>query len=325
MEVCVVGSYIQDLKYKLTKFPGCGETVYGKFKTSPGGKGFNQAVACSRQNIKTHFIGAIGSDTFAVNAIEFAQEESNLIPYWHKFQHNTGTAAIMVESNADNRIIVDAGANNFLTQNTIYNQEQIFTNNKISVVLSQFECDLGAVRAAFDLGFRYRAINILNPAPMREFDLSLLEKVNIITPNVCEFQDILKLIFKNSADSIKNCLSEEFMEHGARAIAEYMEPNNPMVIVTLGEKGCFVVENNKSYMVSAFKVNSIDTTGAGDAFAGGLAAGLNIYQNNRKLAVNYANATAALTTTFEGTAPTMPLRSIVSELLKTEEDVHAIY
>lgn len=109
-QVVVVGSFVQDLAWKCAAFPQAGETVIGHFTSGPGGKGSNQAVAAGRAGAATRFIGAVGRDVFAEAAKKFYRAEGISAHWIMKSQHATATAAILVNAQAQNEIVVALGA-----------------------------------------------------------------------------------------------------------------------------------------------------------------------------------------------------------------------
>src|SRR5947208_3406055 len=113
-QVVVVGSFVQDLTWKCTRFPRAGETVIGTFVTGPGGKGSNQAIAAGRAGVRTMFIGAVGRDAFAEGAKKFYEAEGIAAEFIEKPSHATGTAAILVDDAGQNEIIVALGASSAL-------------------------------------------------------------------------------------------------------------------------------------------------------------------------------------------------------------------
>ncbi|MEO8012134.1 MAG: PfkB family carbohydrate kinase, partial [Dokdonella sp.] len=179
--VVIVGSYVHDHVWQTERFPDTGETLSATgFSTGPGGKGFNQAVACHRQGVAVTFIGAIGSDHLGRAARMFAETEG-LECLW--LQHDdvpTAAASIAVDRRGANRILVNLAANERLDIDFIEQHAEAFENAR--VVLVQLENNLDAVRAALDLGARHGSLRMLNPAPVhRDIDAALLACCDLIT------------------------------------------------------------------------------------------------------------------------------------------------
>lgn len=307
-QVIVVGSYVQDHAWTTTQFPAVGESRIGIFSTGPGGKGFNQAIACHRQDVSTLFIGAIGADHLGQNAQSFSEQEG-LSCLWEVYPEvSTAASTITINSKGENLIVVALAANAALS--TEFLQKHYSSFSYARVILTQLECNLEATRTALSYGRSVGAINILSPAPINEnLSTDLLELADIITPNETEFAFLLRHLFATE-------LPENYWECDDENLHSFCRLTAiPTVIITLGDKGCFVShdsenlhgDNKAYYRISAELVTTVDTTGAGDAFSGGLAAGLIHFSNQAfSHAVRHANRVAALSTEISGTAPAMP-------------------
>jgi ribokinase len=325
--VVVVGSYVEDLTFWNETLPARGETrISHGFKTGQGGKGFNQAVACNRQGIATLFVGAIGSqggavDSFGQDVQRFARHEGHLATAFHiDPEHPTGAAAIAVDATGHNQISVYLGANDHLPVSHIVRLEEKI--QEADILLCQLESNLEATEKALSLARHSGVYTILNPAPINEgFDPKLLNSVDVLTPNESEFLFLLKKMGHNAE-------SKYTPENLARAAAGSSEALAAIcreipvrtVIITLGDHGAFVFDRPHSFYVPAIQVKTLDTTGAGDAFSGGLAAGLILHDYHVPKAVRYATAVAALSTTAKGTSPSMPYSHEVQDLLKNSGD-----
>ncbi len=153
-DVCVVGSYVQDLAFNTRAFPAPGETRIGTFKTGPGGKGFNQAVACNRQGVSTVFIGAVGDDLFGRGVRDFIAGE-NLSAHLQVFEeHASGAASIVVNDKAENLIVVALGANDYLTPGYVAQHAELVRDAK--VVVCQVENNIQATDEGPRAGRRNR-------------------------------------------------------------------------------------------------------------------------------------------------------------------------
>jgi len=310
-QVIVVGSFVQDLTWKCAAFPAAGETVVGTFVTGPGGKGSNQAVAAGRAGARTLFVGAVGRDAFAAAAKEFYRAEGIVARFVEKAPHATGTAAILVNAAGQNEIIVALGANAALRPADV----PAAALRRARVVVTQHETDLRTVAAVLRAARRAGAITVHNPAPMRpDFDPGLLKHVDVLIPNESEFAAIVNQlgvgpVKKISPDEV-GALPAEQLQSLCRALKV------PTVIVTLGEKGVFVSLANGSALIPAHRVKVVDTTGAGDAFCGGFAAGLVKFDGDFLAAARFGNTVAALSVTKFGTAPSMPTAREIARFLR---------
>ncbi|MFN8392060.1 MAG: ribokinase [Bdellovibrionota bacterium] len=318
-QVIVVGSFVQDLAFQTATFPGPGETRIGTFFTGPGGKGFNQAVACRRLGPAVRFIGAVGSDVFADSVRVFAKNEGLETSFEIVDGLPTGAASIVVNEQAENMIVVALGANERLSEAHVLSNDAHFRSAKI--VITQLESSLAASAAALRLAKNFGALAILNPAPINgDVTEDLLQLADILTPNETELAFLLQHFGISPLKSEVVALSDPELHDLSRKLSKNT------VVITLGAAGAFVSLGEEPrassavtpvpyYRVPPISVQPIDTTGAGDAFCGGLAAALLEFPNDLAAAVRYANTVAGLSTQKKGTAPAMPLRCEVERKL----------
>lgn len=321
-DVVVVGSYVQDLAFRTQLFPAPGETRIGRFQTGQGGKGFNQAVACHRQGVRTLFIGAVGDDLFAADLRHFVESEGIEVALQVCPDQPTGAASIVVNEAGQNLIVVALGACDALSPDFIDRHRVEIENAK--VLVTQVECNLAATRRALEIARGSDTVAILNPAPINDgLGRALLELADVIVPNETEFIHLMRHIYGRE-------IADDFwLADDADIHALCNQVGVRTVMLTLGDKGCFVSHNPglegracaprddgaSFYRVPAINVKTIDTTGAGDAFNGGFAAGLLRYPGDCRSAVRYANIVGGLSTTAHGTSPAMPLLKDVEEYL----------
>ncbi len=322
--VLVVGSFNQDLAFDVKEFPRPGDEVVGDFRASPGGKGFNQAVAATRAGIPTLFCGAVGPDAFGSDAHKFARAAGVQVHFVKKPKHATGVAVITVNAAGENHIIVSPGANFGLRPRDI--PPTLFASAQ--VVVCQGETDYSTVAHVLRMARRHGAITVFNPAPMRAgFDPGLLRHTEVLVPNEAEFIALLKHRPKAAAllrttpfnaqgefaEASLRSLKADAFHHLCRSLEV------PVVIVTLGSRGCFVSQPDVFMRINAHEVEVVDTTGAGDAFVGGFAAGLVKFKHNAFEAAHYASAVAALSVMQPGAAPAMPISREIARFLKKRD------
>jgi ribokinase len=313
--VIIVGSYVQDQAWFVERFPRPGETMRAnRYNTGPGGKGFNQAVACARQGVPTAFVGALGRDTFAEYAKRFAQDENMPCRWQIRDDQPTSTSSITVNAKAENQIAMIFGANEHLDPAFVRQQDDLFAGAK--TLLIQLENNLDALAAALDMGVSHGLTCIVNPAPVHgDLSLAMLQQATIITPNETEFSLLLERFAKEDVDPATLAQRDDADLH---ALARKL--GVATVVVTLGSRGCFVShgvelrgDSGACYRLPPEKVNAIDTTGAGDAFSGALTAGLVRFAGRPfRDAVIHANRAAAMSTEIVGTAPAMPTYAAVT-------------
>lgn len=284
---CIVGSANVDTTFRLAHLPRPGETILALEKSvRAGGKGANQAVAAAALGSFVTFLSCVGQDPEGVFLLDIL--ESRGVPVTNVRMEGrvaTGTATILVDPGGENVIIVDQGANAHVNAEdvTIYLRAA-----NPAVVMSQLEIRLDSVLAAAEGS---KGLFILNPAPMtmNTKDLAeILKLTDILVPNRAELGHLAKTQTPVTISDVDRCVAElDF---------------TGQVIVTLGSDGVAVYASGKSgprLLVPSMQVDSVDTSGAGDAFCGalgqGLAAGLDLLT-----AVSHANTFAAWSTTIHG-------------------------
>ena len=291
----VVGSYATGLTLKVKRLPSPGETVLASgYRVDYGGKGSNQAVGCARLGAEVTFIARVGKDAFAEMALALYREEGIDTSFVYQTpDHPTGVGFILVEAGTGNNCIaLDPGANESLSAADIAPSQ-----NAISVVLTQLEIPVPAAEAALSRGRSGGATTILNPAPVRPLSPSVLQLVDILTPNQTE----AKVLTGRSPDAAIE------PEEAARDLIRAGVKN---VVMTLGERGAVIVTASSSKHIAAMKMSAVDTTGAGDAFNAGLATAL-AWGESLELAVEFAVVVGGLAVTREGVIPSLPKRAEV--------------
>jgi ribokinase len=310
--VTIIGSYVQDHCWTTDHFPAVGETRVGHFSTGPGGKGFNQAVVCHRQGVATRFVGAVGVDALADTARRFAADEG-LDCHWQRVADRpTATASIVVDAAGRNLIVVDLAAN--LGLDPAAAAAQIMAGTR--VVLTQLETTLAVVAATLARARAVGALACLNPAPLHpDLTPEVLALADLITPNETEFALLLGML------GVPDDVSRPWEIDDLDLHALCRTTGVPTLVITLGERGCFVSHGRDHrgdvaayYRLAPESVRAIDSTGAGDAFSGALAAALAFAGPGAAFrdAVVHANRVAAISTEQSGTAPAMPTRAQVA-------------
>ena len=289
-DVVIVGSANLDLVARTPRLPKPGETVTGSnYFEFCGGKGANQAIAAARAGANTAFIGALGNDhageTLRV-AFKYDDVDISAVQF---VSEPTGRALIGVSDDGENSIIVVPGANHAITIGDVERNAKIITSAK--VLLCQLEVPLEVVQRAFELAGE-NSIRILNPAPAQSLSKELLQLVDVITPNEHEMQLL------GGSEALLKC--------GVKTI-----------VVTQGARGALMITEKGETRIPPFEVDPVDSTGAGDAFCGMLAARLatgESIQNALKAAV----VSGALATLTEGAVPSLPLWSMVFSKLESK-------
>lgn len=310
-QVVVVGSFVQDLTFFCEQFPLAGQTIVGTFKTGPGGKGSNQAIAAGRTGVPTCFIGAVGRDAFSEGASAFYKTEKIAARFIEKPGHATATAGILVNQAGQNEIVVALGASAKIQPRDIDSA----LIRAARVVVCQHEATLAINAHIFRVARKAGVTTVLNPAPMRkDFDSSILKLTDILIPNETEFVALARSLPGTRALLRKKPYDAKGLFDEAQLAA--LSPDDlqtlartlgvPTVIITLGKKGCFVSQaDTYAHLPACTGLKVVDTTGAGDAFCGGFAAGL-VKFNEITAAAKFGTLVAGLSVTKPGTAPSMP-------------------
>jgi ribokinase len=278
---------------KVERLPGTGETLLGTgYRVDYGGKGSNQAVGCARLGAKVSFVAKIGKDTFGEMALKLYRDEG--IDTSHvqaTAEAPTGVGFIIVEvKSGHNCITIDPGANELLNESDVSRCNS--TADPAAVVLTQLEIPVAAAEAAMAGGRARSAVTILNPAPVRPLPVSVLQMVDVLTPNETEAKVLAGIKPEASMEPEKVAL--ELIRRGVK-----------QVVMTLGERGALIVTSSRATHVPAIAVGAVDTTGAGDAFNAGLAMALASGASLEE-ATRFAVVTGGLSVTKEGVIPSLP-------------------
>ena len=301
--VFVAGSINMDVVAAADRHPRIGETVAGRsLHYFPGGKGANQAVAAAKLGAPTTLIGRLGQDAFGDQLKTFlAAQGVDLSFVRETAAAHTGTAMITV-ANADNTIVVIAGANGLVDAADV----SAVPLAKGDIAVSQFEIPLPAITAFFKQARAAGATTILNPAPAGEICRELFDLVDILILNETELGFLARIELRDTDDQLR------FIE-AARSlgIAE-----DKTICVTLGRRGIVALIDGRPHTDDGRPVKAVDTTGAGDCFVGAVAALLADGQSLQS-AFSYANIAASICVQRMGAAPSMPTVEEVSMVLST--------
>jgi len=285
--IAVVGSANVDLTTFHDAFPKPGETIFGRsFDLGFGGKGANQAVAARLCGANVEMVAKVGNDLFGPATIKNFESQGIDASYVSVAEGvSSGVAPIFVDPKGQNRILVVKGANDLLSPEDVDAAEPLL--RKANAIVLQFEIPLRTVyhaaQFAKDKGIRC----IVNPAPAQVVDFEQLRGVDYFIPNESEAETITGMPVHTAGDA-KDC-ARHLLEQGVQR-----------VIITRGEHGCLVASEEGMELVPPFKVESVDTTGAGDAFIGSFAVFLG-EGFSEKDALKRASLYAALSTTKVGT------------------------
>ncbi|HMH07956.1 MAG TPA: ribokinase [Terriglobales bacterium] len=285
--IAVVGSSNIDLTTFTDRFPKPGETIFGqKFDLGFGGKGANQATAARLCGAAVFMVARVGTDLFGPATIENFKKLGIDATHVKQVEGvSSGVAPIFVEPNGQNRIFVVKGANDELKAADVDAAEDLL--KAVDCIVLQFEIPLETVYYTVGFARKHSIRCILNPAPGQPIDFKAVADLDYFVPNESEAETITGMPVKNLEDA-KKC-AERLLGHGIRR-----------VIITLGANGSLLAGKEGAEHLPAFPVQSIDSTGAGDAFIGSFAVFLAEGLPERE-AVRRANLYAGLSTTGVGT------------------------
>ena len=302
-DIVILGVFVADTAYRASRQPKIGETIIGnEFSLGPGGKGSNQAVAAALAGGNVHFISRLGKDDFANMALSL-WEKSGITPHVTQYSDSyTGAAYIFIEDETgNNAIIVSPGAAANINDDDIIANKELIQGSR--VFMTQLEQSLDAADTALSFAKEGGAITILNPAPAQPLGEDILKLCDFVTPNEIEAEQITGIPVKSINDA--EIAAGRLLEKGAKA-----------AVITLGEQGALFKDKNQVIHQPSYEVGPVvETTGAGDAFNGGLAVALAEEMPIDK-ALRFACATASISVTRQGTAPSMPHRNEIEILLK---------
>ncbi len=291
--VTVLGIFVADISFSGPKIPRVGETILGtKYNVGPGGKGCNQAIAISKLGGKVNFISKIGKDEYGKLAMDtLIKNNININKVIVDKNLQTGVAGILIDKNTGkNAINVITGAPSTFTINEIKKQINIIKDSKIFI--TQLELPKEVTLHSLKFARENNVTTILNPAPASQISKEFFESIDFFTPNETEAEFYTGIQIKNENDAKK--ASSKLISMGLKNI-----------VITLGERGLFYSDGKKEIYMKANTVKAIDTTGAGDAFNGGLAYGLS-QDKSIEDCLKLANNVAALSTTKVGAGNSMP-------------------
>ena len=295
-EITVLGIFVADISFSGPKIPSIGETILGKkYNVGPGGKGCNQAIAIARLGGNINFISKIGKDAYGELALRTLKKNKisteNLI---QDSDQQTGVAGILVDQNTGtNAINVIVGAPSSLKIREIEKQINLIKSSKI--FLTQLEVPKDVTLHCLKTAKENGCITILNPAPASEISKEFYNNIDFFTPNETEAEYYTGIKITNDREA-------------KQAAVKLINLGIKKVIITLGEKGLFYSDGKEEIYLKANSVKAIDTTGAGDAFNGGLAYGLS-KEKPIKECLKLANKVAGISTTKLGAGDAMPFSS----------------
>ena len=300
--VVILGVFVADTSYRADRQPRMGETIMGRaFALGPGGKGSNQAVASARAGAETHMITRLGRDAFGDMALQ-TWAAAGVIPAVTQVENGyTGAAYIFVEAaTGNNAIIVCPGVAGDISVADIEARADLIGGAKVFV--TQLEQPFAAAQRGLQIARAGGAITVLNPAPAAQLPAGMLALCDYVTPNETEAEALTGLPVTTPEQAL--AAAKALRAAGAGA-----------AVITLGAQGALFHDGTQTVHVPVFNAGPVvETTGAGDAFNGGFAAAL-ARGMAPAAAVRFGSATAGISVTRAGTAPSMPSQAEIEALL----------
>jgi ribokinase len=304
--IVILGIFVADTSYRADRMPKMGETILGQsFVLGPGGKGSNQAVAAamarSQAGGATHFITRLGKDDFATIARSTWAKAGVQAEVTEDGESYTGAAFIFLEAaTGNNAIIVSPGAAARITPADLDARADLIRG--AAVFVTQLEQPIPAARRGLEIARTAGVTTILNPAPAAELDDAMLALCDFVTPNESEAAALTGLPVTSVPEA--EAAADALLARGVGA-----------VVITLGGNGALYRDRSRSVHVPVISAGPVvETTGAGDAFNGGFAVALSEGMDVVE-AVRFGCATAGISVTRPGTAPSMPSRREIGALL----------
>ena len=302
-DVCVVGASNIDLISYVPRLPVEGETLHGtEFRMGFGGKGANQAVMAAKLGASVAMITKLGDDIFGKQTLDSFQKfgiDTGHVSFTK--EAFSGVAPISVDQKGKNSIIIVTGANDLLTEEEIHSAADTISSSKVLVCQMEIpvEISLAALRIAKIAG----VLTIFNPAPARkDIPDEIYSLVDIISPNETETEIMTGIKISNKKDA--ETAGKKLLKRGVNT-----------VIITLGEQGSMMITKEGTEYFQADVVESVDSTGAGDAFIGSLS----VYLAKGKSlsdSIIFANKIAGISVQKKGTQTSFPVRSDISDNLR---------
>jgi len=267
-KIAIIGLTGQSIFMKVKEFHKDGETIQAnKINIEPGGKGYNQAIACARFNMDVSYLTSVGNDSYADECEQYMIKE-NIKTFFFKKEKNTAVATILTNNKGDNQVTVFKGASEDLSLEDLNMFKQ--TIKQSDILLVQNEIPYNILKESIKYAYDNNVYVILNPAPaIYQLD-ELLPYINLLIPNEVECNEIFKKEYDNITIN-----------------------NNLKLIVTLGSKGCLYIDKDTKQYYPARNVNVVDTTGAGDVFCAAIASNI-LINNDIDEVINFAITASSL-------------------------------
>jgi ribokinase len=300
-KIVVIGSSNVDLIMKMDRLPEKGETITdaGFFQVY-GGKGANQAVGAVRVGGNVAFVNCVGDDAYTPQMLEnFRNDGLDIRFVFQEIGIASGHALVMIGGEGNNYLSVAPGANYKLTPDKIDLAMPVI--DEAAMIIMQYEIPAETIKYVFEIAEMKNIPVLWNFAPARSFDLLYVAKTSILVVNETEA-------------AFLSGMEVETYEEVELAAQKLRELGAKLVIITLGKRGSFALSATEKVSVSAFKVDAVDTTSAGDVFCGSFAVA-QIEGKSLTDSLRFASAASAICVTRIGAQPSAPMRKEIDDFL----------
>ncbi|MFJ7724675.1 ribokinase [Neobacillus sp. NPDC097160] len=289
-KILVIGSLNMDLVAYVPHLPHPGETISStKFQQNPGGKGANQAVAAAKLGGNVAMIGRVGVDDHGqvlLNNLKQAGVDITGI----RQEGTTGMAFINVSKDGENNIVLVPGANHQVTRADIDASIELIKESEF--IIMQLEIPLDVVEYVLAIAAEHQKEVILNPAPCQPLSDKMLRMVHTLIPNETELQQLTGM-------------PTSTMEELVKAALLLKSSGVVRIIITMGDKGSFLLNDELQVHIPATKVIPVDTTAAGDSYIASFAVGITKGMSDQE-AAEFASKVSSIVVTREGAQPSLP-------------------
>ena len=293
-----------DLVLRCNQFPKAGTTIVAQsYAEISGGKGANQAVSAAKAGGQVSLLGRVGDDAFGGRLVERLKEQGVDCRHVTKTAScESGLAMILVDHTGQNSIVFVEGANGKFTPNDVRLLQELIQSS--DAVLLQLEIPMETVQAVIEIARSAKVRVILDPAPVPEYVPQECFRVDLLCPNEFEIEQLTGI-------------AVDTLEKAAAAGESLRAKGCQHVVITMGSRGSYLFDENGGRLIPAFTTKVVDTTAAGDAFAGALAVHWARY-GDLDQAVRFGNAAGAIASSRMGAQPSMGAQSEIQSLWESD-------
>lgn len=295
-KVAIIGLSGESIFLSMDSLPKPGVTTHAThYHIEPGGKGYNQAVACKKMGIEVSYLTKVGMDTYGKYCEEYMNNLGIRSFFVKDNQEHTALATILTDNTGENEVVVYPGASSTLCTKDVESFEKEIISAEVLVL--QYELPLDVIEKAIQIAKKNNTIIILNPAPAIYLDSAMLEKADIVTPNFEEAKKLYQLSSDITIKELGQILQERI---------------NNQLIITLGKEGSVYIKKGYYQYYPSIKVKALDTTGAGDIFNAGIATNI-AFGKSMEEAIQFATLASGISVTKKYVMDAIPTIEEIKE------------